>query len=76
METALYLNHHYPEIQVLVLSMYDNENAVIRMFSHGSKGFILKDCEPAQLEDALHALLQGGFYYAEPVSGSVVRCIK
>ena len=72
-ETTLYLNRHYPSIKVLALSMYDDENAVIRMFSHGAKGFILKDCEPAQLEDALHVLLQGGFYYAEPVSGSEVR---
>ena len=48
--------------------MYDNENAVIRMFSHGAKGFILKNCEPVQLEDALHVLLQGVFFYAEPVS--------
>ena len=72
-ETTLYLKRHYPSIKVLALSMYDDENAVIRMFSHGAKGFILKDCEPAQLEDALHALLQGGFYYAEPVSGNEVR---
>ena len=46
------------------------------MFSHGAKGFILKDCEPAQLENALHALLQGGFYYTESVTDSEVRCLK
>ncbi len=64
-ETTLYLKQHYPEIIVLALSMYDDENAVIRMIRNGAKGYILKDCEPAELEDALNALLNGGFYNGE-----------
>ncbi len=61
-DTTLYLKKYYPEIKVLVFSMYDDENAVIRMIRNGARGYILKDCDPAALEDALNTLQQGGFY--------------
>ena len=32
--------------------MYDNENAIIRMFKAGAKGYILKDCDPSELKAA------------------------
>ena len=48
-ETALWLKKNYPLIKVLALSMYDNENAIIRMFKAGAKGYILKDCDPSEL---------------------------
>ena len=67
-ETTLYLKQHYPSIKVLALSMYDEENAIIRMIRNGAKGYILKDCEPKELEDALNALLLEGFYYADSVA--------
>src|SRR5687768_9075513 len=41
-ETCLWLKNNYPDINVLALSMYDNENAIIRMFKAGAKGYILK----------------------------------
>ena len=75
-ETALYLKHHYPEIQVLALSMYDDENAIIRMLRNGAKGYILKDCDPSELKDALNSLLQKGFYYSELVTGKLVHTIN
>ena len=56
-ETCLWLKDNHHEIKVLALSMYDNENAVIRMFKAGAKGYILKDCDPLELKTALDAIL-------------------
>ena len=48
-ETASWLKENHPEIKVLALTMYDNENAIIRMLNCGAKGYILKDSDPDEL---------------------------
>lgn len=75
-ETCLWLKNNYPDIKVLALSMYDNENAVIRMFRAGARGYILKDCEPAELRSALKAVITKGFYYSEMVTGKLIHTIN
>jgi two-component system invasion response regulator UvrY len=75
-ETSLWLKEHYPRVKILALSMYDNENAIIRMFKAGAKGYILKDCDPEELKTALDALTEKGFYYSEMVTGKLISTIN
>ncbi|SFW18593.1 response regulator transcription factor [Chitinophaga sancti] len=75
-ETCLWLRDQYPVVRVLALSMYDNETAVIRMFKAGARGYILKDCEPAELRSALAAISGKGFYYSEMVTGKLISSIS
>ena len=72
-ETCQWLKNNYPEVKVLALSMYDNENAVIRMFKAGAKGYILKDCDPSELKNALHSVIKKGYYYSDLVTGTFIR---
>lgn len=58
-ETAAWLRKNRPLTNVLALSMYDDESAIIRMLRSGGKGYILKDCEPADL--VVYAI-KNGFY--------------
>lgn len=62
-DTTQWLKKNYPDIKVLALSMYDDENAIIRMLKCGAKGYILKDSDPAELKQAIHAVLTKGFYH-------------
>ncbi len=75
-EACLWLKHNHPQIKVLALSMYDNENSVIRMFKAGAKGYILKDCDPSELKTALSAVVSKGFYYSEMVTGKLIHTIN
>jgi DNA-binding NarL/FixJ family response regulator len=63
-------------VKLLALSMYDNENAVIKMFKAGVKGYILKDCDPLELKQALYSLVSKGFYYSEMVTGKFLHSLK
>lgn len=75
-QTTQWLKTNHPEIKVLALSMYDNETSIIRMLKCGARGYILKDSEPAELKDAIHALMEKGFYYSELVSGKLMHAIN
>lgn len=72
-ETTLWLKTNHPDILVLALSMYDDENAIIRMITNGARGYIMKDSEPSELRTALEAVVGKGFYYTEMVTGRLVR---
>lgn len=75
-DTALWVRDHHPMVKILALSMYDNENAVIRMFKAGARGYILKDCDPGELKLALGAINTKGFYYSEMVTGKLIHNIN
>jgi len=75
-ETTLWVKNNHPEIKVLSLSMYDNENAIIRMLRAGVKGYILKDCDPSELEYAINSIMTSGFYYTENVTGKLVSIVS
>jgi DNA-binding NarL/FixJ family response regulator len=75
-ETALWLKRNYPEIKVLALSMYDNEQAIIRMMKNGAKGYILKDLDPVEFKTALDSLVRRGFYYSEMVTGKLIHAVN
>ena len=75
-ETANWLKEHHPTVKILALSMYDNENAIIKMLQCGAKGYILKDSDPSILKTALYDLEHKGFYYSDLVSGKLIHAIN
>ncbi len=74
-ETTLWLKKNHPLVKVLALSMFDDENSIIRMLKNGARGYILKDSRAAELKAAIEAVIHKGFYYSELVSGSLLHSL-
>lgn len=74
-EAVKWLNVHYPTIKVLVVSMIENEESVIKMLKLGVKGYLSKDVEPDELENALDAIYHKGFYYTDFITGKLVHTL-
>ncbi|MEO6231148.1 MAG: response regulator transcription factor [Ferruginibacter sp.] len=70
-ETASWLNQHYPDIQILILTMYDSEIAFIRLLQIGVKGFLKKDIHATDLNNALISVARGGYYYSNDTTGKL-----
>ncbi len=66
--TAAWLKKTYPEISIIVLSMFDDAEKVLAMLRLGVKGYLLKDAEPFEFEQALQKVSQGEVYYPEFVT--------
>jgi two-component system, NarL family, invasion response regulator UvrY len=75
-ETAQWLKQNHPDVNVLALSMYDNENSIIKMLKCGAKGYILKDSDPAELKAAIDAVMSKGYYHSDLVSGKLIHAIN
>src|SRR5947209_12863914 len=64
-ETARWLQEHYPGIKLVALSMNDKDGAIIKMFKAGCCAYLLKDVHPSVLEKALHEVYTKGYYNAD-----------
>ena len=71
-----WLNKNYPKIKVLVVSMVEQEESVIKMLKLGVKGYLSKDVEPGELYDALVAINSKGFYYTDFITGKLVHTLR
>lgn len=56
------------EIPILILSMHDNPEYVLEAVRAGADGYILKDVGPAELREAVEAVVDGKEYFAERVT--------
>jgi len=71
--TALWLKENYPEIRIVVLSMLEDPEKVLTMLKFGAKGYLLKDSEPYEFEQALQKVSVGEVYYPEFVTRLLIN---
>jgi two-component system invasion response regulator UvrY len=75
-ETAEIMQKSYPDIRILIISMNDDEESIVRMLRLGVKGYIGKDVEPAELKEAIEAIMNKGFYYTDQLTGKLIKSIQ
>jgi two-component system response regulator NreC len=62
-----------PDIRVLMLTVYDDEDLVARCLDAGAAGYVLKDSPPLQLVYAIEAVFQGQQFLSPRVLTGVIR---
>lgn len=75
-ETTQWLKTNHPKVMVMALSMYDTENAILRMMKCGARGYVLKDSEPMELQQALESVFTRGYYYSDLVNDKIVDALN
>lgn len=76
LDTAKWMQQNFPQIHVLMLTMYDSEFTLINLLRAGVKGFLKKDAHPDELKFALHSVMQTGFYYSNHATGKLVSLFR
>jgi DNA-binding NarL/FixJ family response regulator len=71
--TAVWLRNTYPDISIIVLSMFEDAEKVLQMVKIGVKGYLLKDAEPHEFEQALQKVANGEVYYPEFVTRHLIQ---
>lgn len=75
-ETAGWIKNNLPDTKVLVLSMLENEGAIIRMLKNGARGYILKDSNPKILRLALNNIRDTGYFINDLISNKLMHYIN
>ncbi|MEO6547607.1 MAG: response regulator transcription factor [Ferruginibacter sp.] len=71
-----WLTENFPLIKILVVSMVQKEESIVRMLKLGVKGYLSKDVEPQVLGEALNAIMDKGYYYTDFITGKLVHALN
>ena len=66
----------YPELRIITLSMYGEEDYYFQMVSQGVKGFLLKNSDIAEVYTALETVLDGGSYFSQELLFNLVSNLR
>ncbi len=61
-ETVKEIKTNWPGIKILVLTLLDNEYAIVQMLKYGADGYMLKNCYPDDIRKALVSIYNVGSY--------------
>ncbi|MBV9989502.1 MAG: response regulator transcription factor [Chitinophagaceae bacterium] len=75
-ETSNWIKTNMPQTKILVLSMLENDTAIIRMLKNGARGYILKDSKPKVFKEALDSIRDSGYFINELVSSKLMHYIN
>jgi len=73
LEVADRVNKEFPEVRIIFLSMYLNEEYVMQAIRSGAAGYLLKDSKTEELELAVRSVARGETYLSPPVSKQVIE---
>lgn len=68
LELTRKVKESYPEIAVLVLSMYDDASHIMDLIDAGASGYLLKNITDKELLEAIKTVAQGRLYFSPEVS--------
>jgi two-component system nitrate/nitrite response regulator NarL len=60
-----------PEVRVLILSMHDDQEYIVKLMHDGANGYVLKDVSSDELIKAIEAVHQGSTYFSAGASQSL-----
>jgi two-component system, NarL family, invasion response regulator UvrY len=66
----------HPGVDILVISMIETEEAIVRMLRMGVKGYLSKDIEVGDLHAALEQIYSKGHYYTDFLTGKLVHALN
>lgn len=70
------LREIFPEIPIIALTIYDNDNNIFNALCNGANGYLLKNTPPARLLEALQEAVEGGSPMSPAVASRVVKLFR
>jgi len=63
----------YPDVRIILLSMHNNEEYVLRALKAGAVGYLLKKAATSELEAALLRVTRGEIYLSQEISSQLLK---
>jgi DNA-binding NarL/FixJ family response regulator len=73
LEATARINKMAPEVKVLVLTMYENEEHIFQILRAGALGYVLKEAPITDLISAIKAVNRGESYMSPSISKKVIE---
>ena len=68
LEAAQRIRRDVPDAAILILSIHDHREYVLRSIEAGTQGYLRKDSSPNALRNAIRAVHEGGTFFSAPAA--------
>lgn len=65
LDLILDMKREFPQVKLLVLSVNDSEYFIAKLIENGAHGYLTKDCEPDEIQEAITTVYHKGTYINE-----------
>lgn len=72
-ETTKYISTYYPDIHILILTMYEDEHFVVHLMENGANGYLLKSADPSEIKKAILEVCAKGYYLSNFVNRILIK---
>ena len=67
------LQEQYPTVRCIMLTMHDDAQYVMESLRKGADGYLLKDADQQELQEAIHTVVAGEKYFKNKISDLIVQ---
>ena len=73
MEATKLIRKNFPDVKVLVVTMYDDDKFIIHLMEIGANGYLLKNAEPEEIRKAIYSVTENGYYFNDLVNKALLK---
>jgi DNA-binding NarL/FixJ family response regulator len=70
------IKNRWPDIKILALTTFDDDELILDAIDNGASGYLLKDTPREQLASAIRALHQGNMYLGPTIAPKVISRLQ
>jgi DNA-binding NarL/FixJ family response regulator len=74
-ESCKEIRKKFPDIKVIALSMFNDDNLIVDMLEAGARGYLLKNTNKMELIEAIKTVYEGRNYYSSETSAKLMSMI-
>ncbi len=67
------LSISFPKMKILVISILNTEEVILKSIKAGAKGFLSKESDKSELVEAIYTLRNGHDYYSKPITNLLLN---
>jgi DNA-binding NarL/FixJ family response regulator len=65
----------FPDLKIIALSMFDEENLIVEMLEAGARGYLLKNADKREILEGIACVQQGNIFYCRHTSAHLASLI-
>jgi DNA-binding NarL/FixJ family response regulator len=71
-----YIVKNFPEVKILIQTVFDNDNKIFTAICAGASGYILKSTTPARMVEAIEQVYEGGSPMTPSIASRVLKLFQ
>ena len=72
-EATVKVKEKYPDVKIIILTMYEDDNFIVHLVENGANAYLLKNAEPEEIYEAICTTFEKGFYFNENVNLALLK---